>query len=289
MITTVGLGKRYGPTWALHACSIEVPAGSVCALVGANGAGKTTLLKILAGLARPTAGAVTVDGRRPADGVGYLGVVGFLAQDNPLFPRWTVEDHLRLGAGLNPAWDDFGARAHLDAVGIPLDRRVEQLSGGMRAQVGLALALAKRPRVLLLDEPVAALDPLARRAFLGTLGQAVMEHQLTVMLSSHLLADLERVCDHVVLLAGGTVALCDEVDAVVGSHKRLTGSVRRLDELARHHQVVLAERSTRQVSVIARIGVAPVDPHWHVEDVGLEDIALAYLGQTAALTEVAAL
>lgn len=280
-IETVGLGKRYGAMWALRGCTIDVPAGSVCALVGANGAGKTTLLKLLTGLAQPTEGSLSVANRRPAEGTEFLANVGFLAQNIPLYSRWTVSDHLRLGASLNPAWDDNAARAHLARAKIPLDRRVEQLSGGMHAQVGLALALAKRPQVLLLDEPVAALDPLARRTFLAALAEAVVEHDLTVMLSSHLLADLERVCDHLVLLAGGTVALCADTDAVMASHKRVTGPADELGTLMRQHRVVFAERTARQASAIVELGHAPLGDGWYVDNVGLEDIALAYLGRAA--------
>jgi ABC-2 type transport system ATP-binding protein len=277
VITTTGLGKRFGKTWALADCTLEVPERSLCALVGGNGAGKTTLLRMLAGLSRPTAGTAEVAGRTPADDPTFLAEVGFLAQEIPLYRRWTAEDHLAFGAHLNPRWDDAGVRDRLRQVGIPLDRRIEALSGGMRAQVALALALGKRPRVLLLDEPVAALDPLARRDFLATLTSAVADDDLTVVLSSHLLADLERVCDHLVVLAGGHLALCADIDEVVGAHKRLTAADRPTTDLERDHHVVEVERTARQVSVVARMGVGPVDDGWEVEDVGLEEIVLAYL------------
>ncbi len=281
-IAASGAGKRFGRTWALRECTFEVPAGSLCALVGGNGAGKTTLLRVLAGLARPTEGDVTVAGRHPSDDPQFLADVGFLAQEIPLYRRWTAEDHLAFGAHLNPRWDDTGTRQRLRHVGIPLDRRIEALSGGMRAQVALALALGKRPRVLLLDEPVAALDPLARRDFLGTLTAAVAADDLTVLLSSHLLADLERVSDHLVLLAGGQLALCADIDDVVAAHKVLTAPAGSGDVagLERHHRVVHVDRTPRQVSVLTRLGAGPIGDGWHVDDAGLEEIVLAYLGSS---------
>jgi ABC-2 type transport system ATP-binding protein len=277
-IAVSGVGKRFGRTWALHGCTFEIPAGSLCALVGGNGAGKTTLLRLLAGLARPTEGDAEVAGRRPADDPAFLADVGFLAQEVPLYRRWTAEDHLTFGAHLNPRWDGAGTRDRLRRVGIPLDRRIESLSGGMRAQVALALALGKRPRVLLLDEPVAAHDPLARRDFLGTLTAAVAGDDLTVLLSSHLLADLERVSDHLVLLAGGRLALCADIDEILAAHKVLSAPPRDVAALARYHQIVHVDRTPRQVSVIARLGTGPIEDGWHVEDAGLEEIVLAYLG-----------
>jgi ABC-2 type transport system ATP-binding protein len=287
VIATTSLGKRYGRHWALADCTFSIPERSLCALVGGNGAGKTTLLRMLAGLSRPTTGRAEVAGLAPRDRPDFLSRVGFLAQEIPLYRRWTAEDHLRFGAHLNPTWDDGRAREQLRRAGIPLDRRIESLSGGMRAQVALAVALGKRPAVLLLDEPVAALDPLARRDFLGVLVEVVAEDQLTVLLSSHLLADLERVCDHVVLLAGGRMAMCEDIEEVVRSHRRLTAPARDTAVLERDHDVIWVDRSTRQVSAIARLGVGPVEDGWLVEEVGLEEIVLAYLGRGAARERVA--
>jgi ABC-2 type transport system ATP-binding protein len=292
-IVTEGLGKRYGGTWALRDCSFALPAGRVCGLVGANGAGKTTLLRMLAGQSRPTTGRAEVAGRRPHDDAPFLAGVGYLAQDIPLYRRWSVEDHLRMGARMNPGWDDPWAREHLRSRRIPLGQRVGTLSGGQRAQVGLALALGKRPRVLLLDEPVAALDPLARREFLGTLSEAVADGDLTVMLSSHLVADLERVCDHLVVLAESRTVLAAELDNVLAEHRLLTGARRDTAALEREHTVLRIERTQRQVSVWVRLRAPLHDPGWTIEELGLEDIMLAYLGagSTAAepvLTGVAA-
>jgi len=285
VIETAGLGKRYGSHWALQDCSFAVPAGSVCALVGANGAGKTTLLRMLAGLSRPTTGRATIDGHEPGDDPTFLAAVGFLAQDVPLYRRWTVDDHLQLGARLNPRWDDALARDRLQELRIPLDRRVEALSGGMRSQVALALALGKRPKVLLLDEPVAALDPLARRDFLSTITQAVVDHEVTVLLSSHLLADLERVSDHLLVVTAGRLALCSDIDEVLASHKLLTAPARDTALLERDHDVVRIDRTPRQVSVIARLHGPIAEPGWDVDDIGLEEIVLGYLGRNAASNE----
>lgn len=285
MIEARDLGKRFGRVWALSDCSFSVPAGSLCALLGSNGAGKTTLLRILAGLHRSTTGSAAIDGRAPSGDPDFLASIGYLAQEIPLYRRWTVEDHLRLGAHLNRQWDDAGVRARLQDLEIPFDRRIQALSGGMRAQVALTLALGKRPRVLLLDEPVAALDPLARREFLGVLTAAVASDEVTVLLSSHLLADLERVSDHVIVLAGGRMALCGDIDDVVASHRVLTAPARETGLLERDHEVVRVDRTPRQVSVIARLKGPVAEPGWMVEEVGLEEIVLAYLGRRPATPE----
>jgi ABC-2 type transport system ATP-binding protein len=279
-IRTEGLGKRYRTTWALRDCSFAIPEGRVCGLVGANGAGKTTLLRLLAGLSRPSSGRAEVSGAVPRDDPGFLSEVGYLAQEIPLYRRWTAEDHLRMGAHLNQRWDGDWCRDRLRSLRIPLDQRVGTLSGGQRAQVGLALALGKQPRVLLLDEPVAALDPLARREFLGTLSEAVAERELTVVLSSHLVADLERVCDHLVVLADSQTVLADELDEVLSSHRLLTGPRRDSGSLDRDHTVLRIERTARQSSVWVRLNGPLHDPGWQVTELGLEDIMLAYLGRS---------
>jgi ABC-2 type transport system ATP-binding protein len=220
-IETQGLSKRYRRVSALSECTVSVPEGRVCALVGPNGAGKTTLLRMLAGLASPTGGTAAVLGSAPRQAPAFLAEIGFLAQEIPLYRRFTAEDHIRIGGHMNPRWDAALARAQLEGLRIPLDQRVGTLSGGQRAQVALALTLAKRPRLLLLDEPVAALDPLARRHFLATLASAVTDTAggLTVVLSSHLITDLERVCDHIILLAGSRVQLCGDIGPLLAEHK----------------------------------------------------------------------
>jgi ABC-2 type transport system ATP-binding protein len=280
-IVTDGLGKRYGSKWALRDCTLAIPQGRVCGLVGANGAGKTTLLRMLAGLSRPSAGDAEVAGQRPRDDAAFLRGIGYLAQEIPLYGRWSVADHLAMGAHLNPRWDDASARERLRALRIPLDQRVGTLSGGQRAQVALALALGKRPEVLLLDEPVAALDPLARRTFLATLSEVVADGEITVMLSSHLVADLERVCDHVVVLSQSQTLLADDLDAVLESHRLLTGPRRDTAAIEREHTVLHVERTQRQVSLWVRLNGPVHDPAWQVNALSLEDVLLAYLGLDA--------
>jgi len=278
-IETHGVGKRYGSQWALQDCTLAVPRGRVTALVGPNGAGKSTLLRLLVGLAAPTTGRAQVLGRPPAQHEGFLDSIGYLAQDVPLYQRLTAEDHLGLGAHLNRHWDAQEARARLSRLQIPLDRPVAKLSGGQRAQIGLGLALAKRPKVLLLDEPVAALDPLARREFLASLSEAVAEGDLSVVLSSHLLHDLERVCDHVILLASSRVQLCAEIDDVLASHRMLLGPRRTVAGVEPSISVVKSTLTTNQTRLVARIDGPVLDPTWEVSELGLEDIILAYMGQ----------
>jgi ABC-2 type transport system ATP-binding protein len=281
-IETTDLGKRYGAMWALQHCSIQVPTGRVCGLVGANGAGKSTLMRMLAGLSRPSAGHAVVAGRVPADERQFLAKIGYLAQEVPLYRRWSTEDHLALGAHMNPVWDDALARDRLRSLCIPLEKPMESLSGGMRAQVALALALGKRPQLLLLDEPVAALDPLARHDFLASLAAAVAEGGVTVLLSSHLLPDLERVCDHLILIADAEPVLCAEIEELLASHKVLSASARDTASIEREHHVLTRTRTPREVTLTVKLNGPIVDPSWRVDDLGLEEIVLAYLGKHAA-------
>lgn len=282
-IQTTGLGKRYGSVRALQDCSVTVPRGSVSALVGPNGAGKTTLLKILAGLSAPGTGQALVLGRVPGQSGEFLDSIGYLAQDVPLYKRLSADEHLRLGAHLNRHWDASAARARLAALRIPADRPVATLSGGQRAQVGLGLVLAKRPRVLLLDEPVAALDPLARREFLASLTEAAADGDLSVIVSSHLLHDLERVCDHLILLAESRAQLCGSIDDVLAAHRVLVGPRRDVPETGRGLTVIKSTQTTRQTRLLARLDGPVADPSWAVTEVGLEDIVLAYMGQGSTL------
>ena len=276
------LSKRYRRVTALCDCSVTVPEGRICALIGPNGAGKTTLLRLLAGLAWPTAGELTVLGGAPRQDPAFLAEIGYLAQDIPLYKRFTADDHIGIGAHLNRRWDARSARDRLRSLHIPLDRAASSLSGGQRAQLALALTLAKKPRLLLLDEPVAALDPLARRNFLATLAEAVAEGGLTVILSSHLLADMERVSDHLILLAASRVQLCDDIDTLLAEHQVLVGPRKPTTAIEKTHTIVQTLRTPRQTSLLVR-GTAPVlDPAWESSEVGLEEMVLAYMGQDAA-------
>lgn len=278
-----GLGRRYGSKWALRDCSLEIPRGTVTALVGPNGAGKTTLLRLAVGLTWPTAGSVRVLGLDPReDAAEALPRVGFLAQEHPLFGGFSVEEMLRVGRELNPTWDDDAARARIAELDLPLRQKVRKLSGGQRAQVALTLALAKRPELLLLDEPVASLDPLARREFMQTVLEAVAERELTVVLSSHILADLERVCDHLVILATGRTQLAGPIEEIVASHRLLTGPRDTADEVSRLHDVVRESHAERQTTLVVRANGHVYDSRWTVHELDLEEIVLAYLGQDAA-------
>jgi ABC-2 type transport system ATP-binding protein len=276
-IETSGLGKRYATTWALQDCSVQVPTGCVSALVGPNGAGKTTLLRLLVGLSRPTSGQAKVLGLAPGPSEEFLARIGYLAQDVPLYKRLSAEDHLAIGAHLNRNWDASAAKERLAALGVPTDRPISTLSGGQRAQVALGMALAKRPQVLLLDEPVVALDPLARQEFLISLSQAVAEGGLSVILSSHLIHDLEQACDHVILLASSRTQFCDDIDTVLTSHRMLLGPRRTVSDTERGFDVIKATHTANQTRLLVRLDGPVLNPDWVVSEVSLEEIVLAYM------------
>jgi ABC-2 type transport system ATP-binding protein len=282
-IETHDLGKRYGAHWALRDCSLVVPAGSVSALVGPNGAGKTTLLHLAVGLTAPSTGSVHVLGRSAREQPELvLPRVGFVAQDHPLYRGFTIAETLVLGRKLNPRWHDAVARERLARSGIPLEQRIGSLSGGQQAQVALTLALAKRPDVLLLDEPVASLDPLARREFMQSLMEAVADGDLTVLLSSHVIAELERVCDHLVILAAGGVQLAGSIDGILDSHRLLIGPRADTTRLARANAIIEQTHSERQTTLLVRRPAPVYGEGWQVSEAGLEEIVLGYLGQPSA-------
>jgi ABC-2 type transport system ATP-binding protein len=280
-----GLGKRYGRRWALEDCTLDVPQGRVVGLVGPNGAGKSTLLNLAVGMLAPTAGTIEVLGGRPAAGPAELAKVGFVAQDAPVYAGLRVEDHLRLGARLNPGWDNALARARVERLGVDVAQRAGKLSGGQRAQLALTLGIAKRPELLILDEPVASLDPLARREFLQDLMEAVAEHGLSVVLSSHLVSDLERVCDYLIVLVASRVRLAGDLDTLLATHHRLTGPRRDPAELPGDQHVVSASHTDRQTTLLVRTDAPIVDPAWSVGQPSLEDVLLAYMGQLATEPE----
>jgi ABC-2 type transport system ATP-binding protein len=290
-LEATGLGKRYGRTWALRDCSLRLPAGRVAALVGPNGAGKTTLLHLAVGLSRPDAGDVRVLGEVPGTNTALLARVGFVAQDTPLYRDFTATKLITMGGKLNRCWDAALATDRLAKLRIPADRPVGTLSGGQRAQVALALALAKRPDLLLLDEPVASLDPLARREFLQALMGAVAEHGTTVLLSSHLLGDLERVCDYLIVLQAAQVQVLGAVDDLLATHKLLTGPRRQPTDNVDGATVVQESHTDKQSSLLVRsnghfahseLERLRHHPEWTVEDVSLEDLVLAYLADPSA-------
>ena len=280
VLQTRGLGKRYRRRWALSDCTLEIPAGRIAGLVGPNGAGKTTLLHLATGLLRPTVGTIEVLGGPPPASPAQLARVGFVAQDTPTYAHLTVADHLRLGAHLNPGWDAATARDRIERLGLDPGQRAGKLSGGQRAQLALTLAIAKRPELLILDEPVASLDPLARREFLRGLMETVVDQELSVVLSSHLVADLERVCDYLIVLVGSRVQLAGEVDRLLATHHLLTGPRRDPGTLPASQHVISASHTDRQTTLIVRTDAAVHDPAWTVSPVGLEDLVLAYMSQT---------
>jgi ABC-2 type transport system ATP-binding protein len=273
-----GLGRKYKRRWALTGCTLDIPAGHVTGLVGPNGAGKSTLLNLASGMLEPTAGMIEVCGGVPGSGPAQLAKVGYVAQSTPVYPGLTVEEHLLLGAHLNPGWDDALARRRVDRIGLDPAQRAGKLSGGQRAQLALTLGIAKRPELLLLDEPVAALDPLARREFLQDLMAAVAEHGLSVVMSSHVVADLERICDRLIVLVDSQVRVEGEVDDLLATHHRLTGPRRDVDSLPADQHVISASHTDRQSTVVVRTGSPILDPAWTVGRLGLEDLVLEYMG-----------
>jgi ABC-2 type transport system ATP-binding protein len=273
------LGKRYRRLWALADCTLSIPAGHVVGLVGPNGAGKTTLLSLAVGLLAPTAGTIEVLGGRPPASPAQLARVGFLAQDAPIYAGLPVADHLRLGAHLNPGWDADLARSRIERLDLDPGQKAGKLSGGQRAQLALTLAVAKRPELLILDEPVASLDPLARREFLQDLMEAVAEQGLSVVLSSHLVADLERVCDYLIVLVGSRVRAAGPVEELLATHHLLSGPRRDPDTLPAGQEVISASHTDRQTTLLVRTSDPVLDPAWTVSEVGLEDLVLAYMSQ----------
>jgi ABC-2 type transport system ATP-binding protein len=273
-----GLGKRYGKRFALENCTLEVPAGRVVGLVGPNGAGKSTLLNLAVGMLAPTTGTIEVLGGTPASSPDQLAKVGYVAQDTPTYGYLTVGDHLELGAHLNPAWDHELAHRRIERLGLPLDQRARKLSGGQRAQLALTLGIAKRPELLILDEPVASLDPLARREFLSDLMEAVAERELSVILSSHLVSDLERTCDYLVVLVDSRVRLAGDLEDIVASHVRLSGP----RDAGYPGELVTATHTDVQATYVVRYSGPIADPAWTVGQLSLEDIVLAYMARPSA-------
>ncbi len=273
------LGKRYGRKWALSNCTLDIPSGRVVALVGPNGAGKSTLLHLAVGLLTPSSGSLTVLDGKPASSAEQLGRIGFVAQDTPVYSGLSIAAHLQMGAALNSTWDAQLADRRIRDLGLDPRQRAGRLSGGQRAQLALTLAIAKRPSLLLLDEPVASLDPLARREFLAILMEVVAEHDVSVILSSHLVADLERVCDYLVVLAASRVQVSGEIDELLSTHHRLIGPRRDLDSFPETVRVIESSHTERQTTATVRSVDPILDPAWSVESLSMEDLVLAYMGQ----------
>ncbi len=284
MIESRGLGRRFRRTWALRDCDLAIPAGHVVALVGPNGAGKTTLLNIAAGLLRPTRGTISVlGGERPGSHAARAGI-GYVAQDAPLYRHLPACDMLRLAGFQNASWDDHWARTRLVDLRIPLGSKVRALSGGQRAQLALTIALAKRPRLLILDEPMASLDPLARHEFAGSVMAAVAEADLSVVFSSHVVSELERIADYLVVLNEGRLQLAGRVDDLLAVHRILTGPGGEMALDSRRHAVVHAMQAGAQAHLLVR-STTPGEPGpvgWQSDPATLEDVVLGYLRDPGA-------
>jgi ABC-2 type transport system ATP-binding protein len=281
ILEATGLGKRYRRSWALRDCSLSVPSGRVVALVGPNGAGKTTLLHLAVGLLTPNQGTVSVLGEAAGSG-DALARIAFMAQDKPLYESFTVEEMLTFGRRMNPKWDNDFAVRRIASLDIPLKHRAGKLSGGQQAQVALTVALAKRPDLLVLDEPMANLDPLARHDVMRGLMEAVAETGMTVLLSSHVVSELENTCDWLIVLNGGRVQVSGDLDELLAGHRVLSGPAETADALAARVSVIEDSRSERQATLFTRTGPVPLSPQWTDRPVNLEELVLAYLRKPEA-------
>jgi len=280
-LETHGLGRRYGTTWGLRDCTLTVPEGTVTGLVGPNGAGKSTLLRLAAGLSRPTAGTVSVFGTSVGPNTtGHLERVGYLDQFRPLYRHFRVAEMLTVGRKLNPRWDDGSARLWLQELGIPLEKRVGRLSGGQQAQVALTLCMAKRPDLLLLDEPVASLDPLARQRLLQALMGTVAEHGTTVFLSSQIVSELEPVCDYLIILSSSRVQTAGSTEDLLARHWLVTGP--KVDGPPAGVEVISTTSTNRQVSYLVRGEPTSMPPQTQRLQPDLEEVVIAYLSNPDA-------
>ncbi|MBP2327397.1 ABC-2 type transport system ATP-binding protein [Kibdelosporangium banguiense] len=270
-LEAAGLGKQYRRGWALRDCTFELPAGSISALVGPNGAGKSTLMHLANGLLTPTTGHVRAHQK-----------VAFLAQDKPLYRRFTVAEMLRAGESMNPDWDNGYATKLVEEADVPMHARVGTLSGGQRTRVALAIALGRRPQLIMLDEPLSDLDPLARTEVMKALMAEAADTGMTVLLSSHVLADLESVCDHLVLLAGGRIHLCGDVEDLLSQHRIMIGP----SDLALPSSIVDSSTTARQATLLARATHA--EAGWELHEPSLEELALGYLRSAKENKDVAA-
>ncbi|GAB3059646.1 ABC transporter ATP-binding protein [Micromonospora schwarzwaldensis] len=274
-----GLTKRYGRQPALVDCDLDIPRGRVVGLVGPNGAGKSTLLNLACGLTTPTAGTLRVLGSPPAANAAHLARIGFVAQDTPVYGTFSVADHLRMGARLNPTWDPALADRRIAQVGLDRKQKAGRLSGGQRAQLALTVAVAKRPELLILDEPAAALDPLARDGFLRNLMESVADLGAGAVLSSHLLGDVARVCDHLVVLCGARVQVAGDVADLLARHHLLVAPRGELDRLPAGVEVVEMRHTERHSRAVVRADGPLPRTSWTVEPVGLEELVLGYLSR----------
>jgi len=285
VIEAAGLGRRFWKTWAVRDCALAIPAGRVAALTGPNGAGKTTLMHMAVGLIAPTEGRVTVLGGQSAGSPEALKRVAFVAQDVPLYKHLPVEDMVRVARTLNGGhWDQRRADKRLATLEVPLRRKIGKLSRGQQAQVALTIALARRPEFLILDEPLAPLDPLARHEFLASVMEAVAEDGTSVLFSSHVIAELERVADYLIVLAGGHVQVAGDVETLLAGHQILTGPAGAAVVVGTEFDVVHAQQGLAQAHLLARRRTAAAQPPagWQAHPVTLEELMLGYLREPGA-------
>lgn len=277
-----GLGKRYGRRWALSDCTLSIPSGRVAGLVGPNGAGKTTLLNLATGMLEPSTGSITVLGGVPGSGQVQQRKVGFVSQNTPTYSSLSVADHLKFGAATNPGWDQTLAAARIKSLRLDPAQKAGKLSGGQRAQLALTLAIAKRPELLILDEPVASLDPLARREFLQALMETTADSQVSVVLSSHLVSDLELACDYLIVLVDSRVRVAGDVSELLATHHLLTGPRTDSGRWPAGWDVIAARHASAHTTLQIRTEGPVTDPAWTVQPLSLEDLVLAYMSQATA-------
>jgi len=280
IVETSALGRRYGSNWAIRDCTLTIPEGHLVALVGPNGAGKSTLLNIAVGLTAPTAGRVSVlGGHRPGSPAALEGI-GFVAQDMPLHRSYSVGDMVHLTRNLNSRFDSAYALHRLTDLGIDRSSKTGRLSGGQRAQLALSLALGRHPRLLLLDEPTAPLDPLARHDFMATVMTAMADDCISVILSSHMLAELERVADYLVVISHGRVRIDGTADDLLSRHRLVT--IPATGPVPEHGwEIIESTTATAQAQHLVRLrdAAAPMPPSYEIRAVGMEELAMAYLRQ----------
>jgi ABC-2 type transport system ATP-binding protein len=282
VIETEALTKRFRRRTALEDCSIAVPRGRVAALVGPNGSGKTTLLRLLAGLSSPTEGRISVFGEEMSTSSGALrSRVGYLDQERPLYPWWRVREILEFGRKTNPAWDGELARQHLAALRIDLNSRIRELSGGQKAQVALAVCFSKRPELVLLDEPAAALDPVARQDLLQNVTELFADNEASVLMSTHAIDDVAAICDYVIILSDSRILLSEDLDYALESHRYLSRGVDDGVTVPQGAIVLEVKRSTREVTYLVRLAMPLERDGWRIERPTLNEIVIAYLRDTS--------
>ena len=283
VIETEALTKRFRRRTALNECSLSVPRGRVAALVGPNGSGKTTLLRLLAGLSKPTEGRIALFGEEMSTSKADLRArIGYLDQDRPLYPWWRVREILEFGRRINPAWDSALAASHLTSLHIDMESRVRDLSGGQRAQVALAVCFAKRPELVLLDEPAAALDPVARQDLLQNITELFADNDASVLMATHAIDDVAAICDYVIILAESRIVLSEDLEYVLESHRYLTRGLGDGVAVPRGAIVLEERRTTREVTYLVRLAMPLERDGWRIERPTLNEIAIAYLRGTSS-------